>query len=52
MYNLHLDGDNLCSMKSSHQLPSTVNVISNDSYTGENDLKYSHTCVRKSNDLF
>ena len=33
-------------MKSSHQLPSAVNIISNDSHTDENDLKYSHKCKK------
>ena len=28
--------------ESSHQLPSAVNITSNDSHTDENDLKYSH----------
>jgi len=30
----------------SHQLPSALNITSNDSHTDENDLKYSHKCKK------
>lgn len=32
--------------ESSHQLPSAVNITSNDSHTDENDLEYSHKCKK------